>query len=359
MGSQILEPQAMADILRGQTLHVPDLLGIFRGWPVMANAHYDDIASVVEGAFDRLCKSPTMREKYQRANYARFVSLYYPHPNWGRIPTLALYITWLFCWDDAIDQQGSKLSSNLLHAQSNRAHTLRVLEQVLNIAPFANSLVEYDEVDAELETIGEQLQKFYTFEQRRVYMAHMRTYIENCDKEQSYRLEGTLPDLESYKEMRHGTAAVWTLCALIEYGLGENMPEHVRYMAEVQTLWSETSRAIWITNDILSLKKEIPQSSSTTESIINAIPILVSECGVSPQQAVETLLRELVVSVVTFEKAAAILLEAVGQERREWMQTYCDACRCMVTGSIQFTYESTRYGLAGCLNEDGSLSMVL
>lgn len=28
--------------------------------------------------------------------------------------------------------------------------------------------------------------------------------------------------------------------------MAENMPEHIRYMKEVQTIWEETSRGIWM-----------------------------------------------------------------------------------------------------------------
>ncbi|GJC87018.1 terpene synthase [Colletotrichum tofieldiae] len=81
--------------------------------------------------------------------------------------------------------------------------------------------------------------------------------------------------------------------------------------------------------------------------------------GKSPQQAVDALLAELATSVAAFEAAAIVLEEAAGEEGRGTMRTYCDACRCMVTGSIQFTLESSRYKLAGCLNEDGSLDILL
>ncbi|KAJ0276046.1 hypothetical protein Brms1b_003186 [Colletotrichum noveboracense] len=215
-----------------------------------------------------------------------------------------------------------------------------------------------DHVNAELITIGAELCKAYNFEQRQTFMHQMRRYIENCDEEQSLRLRGTLPSMEAYKELRHGTAAVWTLCALIEYGLGESFPENIRCMNELQTLWAETSRGIWITNDILSLKKEIPKDDRADESIVNAVPILMVEEGKSPQQAVDALLADLTVSVATFEGAANTLAEAAGEGRQAVLR-YCDACRCMVTGSIQFTFESTRYKLAGCMNADGSLDIPL
>ncbi|OLN95861.1 Presilphiperfolan-8-beta-ol synthase [Colletotrichum chlorophyti] len=360
MDSNAPEAEAIVNSLRGTILHVPNLLDIFEGWPIKENYHYERITDIVEGAFDR---SSSLRAKYRKANYARFVSLYYPHPEWEQVQTLTLYIIWLFCWDDAIDQQGTgDLSNDLLRAKNHRDDTTRVLEHVLGLTRADQDeepkLSDHSHVNAELKTIGYELKKVYTHEQRQTFMTQVRRYIENCHEEQTMRLHGTLPDIQSYNELRHGTAAVWTLCTLIEYGLTENIPEHIRYMGEIQTLWAETSRGIWITNDILSLKKEIPKDGFTTESIVNAIPILMKE-GRSPQEAVDSLLADLAASVASFEAAAAVLKEAAGDEGRKVMEKYCDACRCMVTGSIQFTYESTRYQIAGCLNQDGSLSIML
>ncbi|KAK1688331.1 isoprenoid synthase domain-containing protein [Colletotrichum godetiae] len=361
MDKQTSGSQAVVKALKGQTLHVPNLYDIFKGWPVKkTNPHYKRMIPIVEEAFDRLIKSPPLREKYREANYARFVSLYYPHPDWEQVQTLALYIIWLFCWDDAIDQQGSDdLSNDLLRAKTRHDDTIVVLEYVLNIGFDDGSAIQYDHANTELKEIGAQLRKAYTpKEQRQTFMTQMKRYINNCHKEQAMRLRGDLPDLQAYSELRHGTAAVWTLCALIEYGLGENMPEHIRYMKEIQTIWEETSRGIWITNDILSLKKEIPRDAAKAESVVNAVPILMGE-GKSLQQAVDALLTELQNSVAIFELAASVLEEAAGEKNQAIIRKYCDACRCMVTGSVQFTLESTRYKLAGCMNRDGSLDILL
>ncbi|KAK1638321.1 isoprenoid synthase domain-containing protein [Colletotrichum phormii] len=338
MDKQTSGSQAVVKALKGQTLHVPNLYDIFKGWPVKkTNPHYKRMIPIVEEAFDRLIKSPLLREKYREANYARFVSLYYPHPDWEQVQTLALYIIWLFCWDDAIDQQGSDdLSSDLLRAKTRHDNTIIVLEHVLDLSFDDGSVIQYDHANTELKAIGAQLLKAYTREQRQTFMNQMKRYIKNCHKEQAMRLQGDLPDIQTYSELRHGTAAVWTLCALIEYSLGENMPEHIRYMKEVQTIWEETSRGIWITNDILSLKKEIPQDEAKAESVVNAVPILMGE-GKSLQQAVDTLLTELQDSVAIFELATSVLEEAAGEKNQKIIRKYCDACRCMVTGSVQFT----------------------
>ncbi|KAJ0160015.1 Presilphiperfolan-8-beta-ol synthase [Colletotrichum tanaceti] len=359
MDPKALETQAIATALKGTVIRVPNLYSILKGWPVKANINYKRLIPVIEDAFDRLVKPSKLREKYRKANYARFVSLYYPHPEWDRVRTLALYIIWLFCWDDAIDQQGTgDLSNDILHAKAHRDNTIRVLEHFLGLAPPKTKLsIELQNANPELKVIGDKLQMAYSFEQRQTFMNQMRRYIDNCHEEQKMRLQGTLPDIESYSELRHGTAAVWTLCALIEYGLSDNIPENIRHMGQIQTIWSETSRAIWITNDILSLRKEIPKEGS--ESIVNAIPILMKHKGLSPQQAVDDLLAELATSVAAFEEAAGILEQAAGKGGQDSMKTYCDACRCMVTGSIQFTFESSRYKLEGCLNEDGSLDILL
>lgn len=121
-----------------------------------------------------------LRQKYYKANYARFVSLYellseiretsisltcsryYPHPDWNQIKTLSLFITWLFCWDDALDQQGSSsLSSDLSKAKAYRNNTIQVTKEALGLSP-GGSAVKCDNVNAELKLIGYELQKAYS-----------------------------------------------------------------------------------------------------------------------------------------------------------------------------------------------------
>ncbi|GKT63546.1 terpene synthase [Colletotrichum tofieldiae] len=330
LSSNVQESRVIIETLKGETIHVPNLYDIFKGWPVKANVHYERLVPVVDDALERQVRQnpSNLREKYRKANYARFVSLYYPHPGWEQVRTLTLYIIWLFCWDDAIDQQGTgDLSNDLLRAKAHRDNTVNVLQHVLGLESKADSDIELDQANYELTLIGGELKRAYSHEQRHIFMNQMRRYINSCHEEQTMRLQGALPGIESYSELRHGTAAVWTLCALVD------------------------------TNDILSLRKEIPKEDS--ESVVNAIPILMKHEGKSPQQAVDALLAELATSVAAFEAAAIVLEEAAGEEGRGTMRTYCDACRCMVTGSIQFTLESSRYKLAGCLNEDGSLDILL
>lgn len=76
---------------------------------------------------------------------------------------MALYIIWLFCWDDAIDQQGSDdLSNDLLRAKTRHDNTMIVLEHVLGLGLNDGSCIQYDHANTELKAIGAQLRKAYT-----------------------------------------------------------------------------------------------------------------------------------------------------------------------------------------------------
>ncbi|GKT72442.1 terpene synthase [Colletotrichum tofieldiae] len=219
LSSNVQESRVIIETLKGETIHVPNLYDIFKGWPVKANVHYERLVPVVDDALERQVRQnpSNLREKYRKANYARFVSLYYPHPGWEQVRTLTLYIIWLFCWDDAIDQQGTgDLSNDLLRAKAHRDNTVNVLQHVLGLESKADSDIELDQANYELTLIGGELKRAYSHEQRHIFMNQMRRYINSCHEEQTMRLQGALPGIESYSELRHGTAAVWTLCALVE-----------------------------------------------------------------------------------------------------------------------------------------------
>lgn len=98
MNPKTIETQTMITALKGTAIRVPNLYGILKGWPVKANINYKRLIPVIESTFDRyarqnvylekskssrltsycknrLVKPSQLREKYRKANYARFVSL--------------------------------------------------------------------------------------------------------------------------------------------------------------------------------------------------------------------------------------------------------------------------------------------
>lgn len=73
---------------------------------------------------------------------------------------------------------------------------------------------------------------------------------------------------------------------------------------------------------------------------------------------IEVALRE---SMKGFERAATSLSETSSYDAQvsEDVQSFIKWCRYFITGVLQWSLESRRYGMADCVNEDGSLGIVL
>jgi hypothetical protein len=48
---------------------------------------------------------------------------------------------------------------------------------------------------------------------------------------------------------------------MIELAIGSNIPEHTIESKEMQDLWTETTVLTWLTNDMISAKKELGEGT--------------------------------------------------------------------------------------------------
>ncbi|KAL8920047.1 MAG: hypothetical protein Q9172_004677 [Xanthocarpia lactea] len=76
--------------------------------------------------------------------------------------------------------------------------------------------------------------------------------------EQALRLRGTIPTVEEFWSYRLGSSAVHITLAMNEFAFNnKSLPTSVIEQEDMTLLWEYTNIIISITNDILSLKKEI------------------------------------------------------------------------------------------------------
>jgi len=182
----------------------------------------------------------------------------------------------------------------------------------------------------------------------------MILFLEMSQLEQEYRLGDTIPNVEEYWFCRMGTSAVGPCMAVVEYSLGQRLPRSVMRSTEIRIVWDETNIMISIVNDILSLKKEL-----STGVIISVVPVL---CAINHdvQAAVDQALEGLHASVERLEVATRRLMEQDGTPHLEAeLRSYVDCCKEYSTGNLAWSFLTGRYGLAGGLREDGSISITL
>ncbi|KAH6682217.1 isoprenoid synthase domain-containing protein [Plectosphaerella plurivora] len=351
-GAAITPAAAMITELKGKTIRIPDLTTMFTTWPKLkVNPFYKDLKPYVEGKIYEMELDQTKRDDYIKQDLTWFIAVWFPHVDLEMLKVLTLHVLWLFIWDDRVDIGEGALADNLEIANKARANSAKIWVNLLWGYDDGDWLdVEVDRVDAVIEPLVEGL-GFRGLQAVR-FLDSVEEYIRSCEKEQVMRMEGEVPDYDTYIRMRLDTSAVHTLCALAEYVTGQNLPYEWYERDIIKKIWNATNMSVILINDPISLKKELK-----TDCIINAVASLHVPGG-DVQDAIDQVVKLLDTTISDLDRD----LEAVRDEYIEaeygMLIEYADACKQMVIGTLYFSLRSSRYAVA-VNDEDNSMEITL
>jgi len=137
--------------------------------------------------------------------------------------------------------------------------------------------------------------------------------------------------------------------------INAELPAYLREHPDMDVLWDETTISISMSNDILSLKKEL-----RSDGILSVIPLSVYR-GMTLQPAVDAALFFLQDSIDRFNAAAERILLAApaGTADHKAITDFVDVLETNQTGHHYWSIRSGRYFLAGTVREDGSMDIKL
>ena len=154
--------------------------------------------------------------------------------------------------------------------------------------------------------------------------------MEKSQLEQEYRLADKTPTLEEFWDYRLGTSAVYIGIAMGEYANKSSLTSYIFETFHMQTIWNETNKIISITNDLLSLRKELRQGC-----IDSMIPLSCAT-GKSAQDAIIDATNELKVAKDRFDNAAAGLIAGCGSDKAllRQLSAFIEVCRSNCVGNL-------------------------
>ncbi|CAM1500430.1 Fc.00g095920.m01.CDS01 [Cosmosporella sp. VM-42] len=396
--SKNISHAAIAAQLRGHTMHIPSILGMFSSWPQgRQNPHYARLQLEISQIFDRVIPDQIRRAKYQKSDFALFCALWYPDADWDRLRLTGIFTAWAFIWDDTIDTNEHELSDNFEKACLFRRQSLAYVKYWLNIKDdeareqepiTATPSFTYHKLchdllqssnnpptwnDSKLgfhmntepvapslgcgvfKEFGKEVCTIFNRDQRQRFYEQIEIFAKCTEIEQAERLAGHMPSREHYMEVRLGTTADFIYCCLEELAVETALPSNIMDSAAMRKCWDECNICIIIINDILSLKKEI-----VTDCVINLVPILQCE-GKSLQQVIQDLIADLQDSRDRFDHFASELNSFVSGEEplAAALHKYLNGLRTNVTGTADYSFYSKRYGITQYLKEDGTLDLTL
>lgn len=143
------------------------------------------------------------------------------------------------------------------------------------------------------DVIGLALRASYDQSQLRRFRDEIARFMKASEVEQRVRLRGEIPTIEEYWDFRMGTSAVYIGSAAGEYSMAAHLPLQVMESDAMRALWDENNIIISITNDLLSLRKEIrlgcldsivPLTFVSTNDLCEAISRTISALAASKER---------------------------------------------------------------------------
>ncbi|KAB8206260.1 isoprenoid synthase domain-containing protein [Aspergillus parasiticus] len=288
-------------------------------------SRFDDTDFLLSSAGNSLYP-PKKTAKLIQDDYALLSSMWWPRAAANRLQTCTFWFLWLFTWDDEVDQSTSDLFIHINKANDFRKESLEYVGFSPN-RPLIRSL----------DVIGVHLQQVYNHYQIMTFVNEIDYYMSCQQREQKRKLTGRLPIVAEYQETRMGTSAVTLI-----FADGNDIPRDIMTDPKMISLWYEVNMNMSLSNDLLSLHKEIKHSD-----IDSMVPVLVSARGLTVRQAVKETEAEINRNMEGFDQIANALLEEIKlahPEKVDEVPSYIVECHYNQMANVLWSLTTTRYG---------------
>ncbi|KAI5924557.1 isoprenoid synthase domain-containing protein [Camillea tinctor] len=355
------EALEVANMLHGQTLHVSDLREVFAEWPSAVNKYAKELEVLVNETLDKIITNDRKRKALKQADFGRLLALWYPDAEWEELKVATAYSVWIFVWDDEIDAGDTDAAHDEDLARAYYKQSLDYIHHMLDLddekdaskdkAPNQNMTL-FGDVGRGVVPATDRLQ-------RQRFYRELENFMDQVGVEHNHRMAGTIPSLAEYLKIRSGSVGCAPQIALTDHMLRIRLPEEIMDSEAMRALWKETIEVCLVLNDIYSVQKEIAQGS-----LLNIVPAMFK--NLPPEdQTLERVSKDLDAalkgSIDRFEIAAKTLSETAPEDAslNKNLKDFVKWCRYFTTGVLYWSLESGRYGMAECINPDGTLDIVL
>ncbi|KAI1212333.1 terpenoid synthase [Annulohypoxylon truncatum] len=360
------EALVLASQLDGKTFRLPDLWKVFSDWPLAANPHAERLEVLVDTLLERIITNERKLKALKQANFGRLISLWYPDAEWPELEIAAAYSVWIFVWDDEVDAGDTDVSNDEELSRAYYKKSLSTIHNLLGLDPSEKGKEQVFEDDQALHPnmtlfadVGRGMRTATDRIQRERFYRELENFMVQVGVEHVHRMRGSIPTVDKYIEIRSGSVGCAPQIAITDTMLKVRLPESIMESPAMKALWKETVVICFVLNDIYSVQKEIAQAS-----LLNLVPVMFKNCD-PEKQTLDTVTHDIEItlrdSMKGFEDAAASLTEITSHDSQvsKDTQSFIKWCRYFITGVLQWSLESKRYGMAECLQEDGSLNIVL
>ncbi|OTB16541.1 hypothetical protein K445DRAFT_21496 [Daldinia sp. EC12] len=362
--------------IRGSQVVIPDLQTMISHWPQRTHPDVEKLDKFIQETIASISSgvhNTARLRKLKEMNLAAFVASWWPYAiSYEALETVAHLAIWLFAWDDETDSaELSTIVNDWDKGSIFRQRTADFMQQSLSRNP-KPMRTETNPLITCAGPIGDALLKSCNDRQISTFLEEVLFFIKMCGEEQRFQLAHRLPTIEEYTQYRSGTGAIRICLATVEYisrvhaPLGMELSKSHRYAwgislsqellddDDVRQIWRHTDLIIYVTNDMLSMKKEVEQSQ-----VDSLIPLLSLQLG-SVQAAINYAVEIVHSSVQRFEAAEKRILQRYSSmpDLCGDIRKFIDGCKYAATANLNWSLTTGRYKLH-CQSMKGGLPMAL
>ncbi|KAI0190865.1 isoprenoid synthase domain-containing protein [Astrocystis sublimbata] len=344
--------------VKGRKIHLPNLKTIFHNWRGISadyvNPGLHALRPKVTWRLLSLGFGTGKQTRLEAADFAFFTALWWPDAYFEELEILAYLVIWLFTWDDEIDEPNGRYAEDYAGAQSYRDETLRFVGVCLGLLPEGSIQLRLNKIIQSFETIGTSLRKTYDSGQCQRFYDEIAHFMSASQAEQEYRLMGDLPTLEQYWNFRLGTSAVYIGTAIAEYSLGTHLPNTIMECLPMKAIWRQTNIIISVTNDLMSLRKEMEHGC-----IDSLVPLAFASAD-DTEAVISNSIQMLKVAKEQFEQAATMLAKEAEQEQcSAEVEKFIETQKSNCVGNLVWSLQTGRYKMRDVMNKDGSHTFIV
>ncbi|KAG2337543.1 terpenoid synthase [Suillus weaverae] len=305
---------------------VPDFFSDCR-YPMRLNPHCDTVSRASE---QWLCSEAHLVEpestKYTSLRPGYFASVCYPDADAFHLKVCADFLGWSFKLDDWLEIDRSDVTD----AWESRDCCMSAFRDPVNFQTERYSGKMCKSFVGRLKETGGPgcTERF---------IHGMDLWFISAAKEADNRAKGHVNDVKSYIDLRRDLSGCKPYFALIEFVGRIDLPDEVVSHPVIMALEEATNDFVSWSNDIFSYNME--QSHHSTH---NLVAVLMVDQGLDLQSAVDYCGRLCNISLRRFEETRAIL-PSWGEEVDKEVAIYVEGLQNWITGSLQWTFETTRY----------------
>ncbi|GGK79085.1 terpene synthase family protein [Mangrovihabitans endophyticus] len=269
------------------------------------------------------------RERFDRADFGWFAAMVYPTADEDAIDLMVQWFAWLFLVDDQLDD------GSFGRSPERMAESVGQMRAILSGAEPGGPLPPVAGALADLWT-RTCLHASPAWQAR--YLAHLEQCLITATMwEAENRVQGRVPDEQTYIAKRRHTGAIYVCMDLIEIASRVEIPEECYGRPDlVRALDASSDVVVWV-NDVYSLAKE-----RSLGEVHNLVYVIEHHRGISEREALE------VIRAMTEERTNDFLdaerrLLCDHPDDHQWLGPVLAGMRTWMRGNLDWSRRTKRY----------------